>query len=235
MTLVVLTPTSAFGYGSTNLRSLEVSSSLVQPCSTLVVSGAAFQPGENVIIQFRGTEVADTTEVGTDGSFSYSVLVPSQVTPGYHTVAAIGSTGDSAVTTTFVNPGGCARLDLSPDVLKPGGTTIANGNGCAPGSNVTITIDSRLIASATADAQGAFSANVTPDKSFSGEQTVKATCGANQLATLLTLEVTSRVSTPEAGAATFAVFVLLGFVLLRGQITTRIRRRRPVTKGRAPN
>jgi hypothetical protein len=49
------------------------------------------------------------------------------------------------------------------------------------------------------------------------------------MAALLATVTTSTVSAPEGGAAIFGVFVLLGFVLLRGQFTshgTHRRRRR---------
>ncbi len=53
-----------------------------------------------------------------------------------------------------------------------------------------------------------------------------ATCGSTQLATLLSLVTTATVSAPEGGAGVFCVFVLLGAVLLRGQFTSNVTRRR---------
>jgi len=56
--------------------------------------------------------------------------------------------------------------------------------------------------------------------------TVTATCGAIQLATLLSIVTTSTASSPEGSAATFGVFVLLGLVLVRGQFSSNGTRRR---------
>jgi hypothetical protein len=227
--LLFFAPVAAFAYGPTNLTTLGLDSSLVQPCSTLIVSGAYFQPGETVTVGFSGTDLDQKAVVGSNGSFSFRFEVPSQVQPGFHTVVATGSTGDTAATGADVNSGGCARLLLAPAVLKPGGSTVASGDGCPPGSTVTVTVGHEPVASTTADDEGAFSTPISPGKSLTGQQPVDATCGPTQLSTTLSFVVTSTLTAPEAGAATFGVFVLLGFVLLRGQfLTLRRRRKRPV-------
>jgi hypothetical protein len=226
--LIVLffAPVAAFAYGPNNLTSIGLNSNLAQPCSTLIVSGAAFQPGETVTVLFSGTTLNEKAVVGSNGSFSFDFEVPSQAQPGFHTVVATGSTGDTASTGADVNSGGCARLLLAPNVLKPGGSTVASGDGCPPGSTVTVTVGGKPVASTTADDKGAFSTPISPGRSFTGRQTVAATCGPTQLSTVLSFVVTSTLTAPEAGAATFGVFVLLGFVLLRGQFMTLVRRRR---------
>jgi hypothetical protein len=94
---------------------------------------------------------------------------------------------------------------------------------------VILTIDGQQVGSTTTDSQGRFATTITPPERGAGQVTVTATCGSTQLATLLSLVVTSTVTSPEGGAAVFGVFILVGFVLLRGQITsngTRRRRRR---------
>jgi hypothetical protein len=94
---------------------------------------------------------------------------------------------------------------------------------------VVISIGGKTVGETTADSQGTFSTSITPPDLGAGLVTVTATCGSTQMTTLLAFVVTSTVTTPEGGAAVFGVFVLLGFVLLRGQLnsnSTRRRRRR---------
>ncbi len=233
--LLFFAPVSAFAYGPNNLTTLGLNSSLVQPCSTLIVSGAAFKPGETVTVEFSGTDLNEKALVESNGSFSFDFEVPSQAQPGFHTVVATGSTGDTAATGAVVNSGGCAHLLLAPAVLKPGGSTVASGDGCPPGSAVTVTVGDKPVASTTANDQGAFSTPISPGRSLTGQQKVTATCGPTELSTVLSFVVTSTLTAPEAGAATFGVFVLLGFVLLRGQFMTLVRRRRrPATDDLEP-
>jgi hypothetical protein len=117
-------------------------------------------------------------------------------------------------------------LVLTRATLIPGETTTANGVGCAPGSQVVIAVGGTTIAETTANSQGDFSALITPPDQGAARLTVTATCGSTQLATLLSLVSTATVSTPEGGAGVFCVFVLLGAVLLRGQFTSNVTRRR---------
>lgn len=115
---------------------------------------------------------------------------------------------------------------VNPTVV-PGEMTTANGVGCAAGSPVVLTLDGRQVADTVADAEGNFSAPISPPVGGVGSFTVIATCGTTQLTTLLSVVTSMKVSTPEGGTAVFGVFVLVGAVLLRGQyVGTKNRRRR---------
>jgi len=91
---------------------------------------------------------------------------------------------------------------------------------------VVVSIGGKTVGETTADSQGTFSTSITPPDLGAGLVTVTATCGSIQMATLLAFVVTSTVTAPEGGAAVFGVFVLLGFVLLRGQLSSNSTRRR---------
>ncbi len=128
-----------------------------------------------------------------------------------------------------VSPGRPSRhvLVLSRHALVPGQGLVLRGSGCAPGIEVPIFIDGRRVGSTTANSQGSFSAAVTPDQV--GQLTISATCGDKTFVSYATLVATSKALSPAGSSAVFGVFVLLGVVLLRGQITgggsTRRRRR----------
>lgn len=119
-------------------------------------------------------------------------------------------------------------LVLSHNALVPGESLVVRGSGCAPGIEVPIFIDGRRVGSTTANSQGSFSAAVTPDQV--GQLTITATCGDKTFTSVAMVVATSNASSPAGASAVFGVFVLLGVVLLRGQITgggsTRRRRRR---------
>jgi hypothetical protein len=130
---------------------------------------------------------------------------------------------------TLTPQGHPGTLSLSRSTVIPGEATTASGDGCAAGSPVTLSINGTTVGATTANDEGAFSASIKPPVAKAGQVTVTATCGSTTLATLLALVTTSTVSAPEGGAAIFGVFVLVGFVLLRGQFSsngTRRRRRR---------
>ena len=105
------------------------------------------------------------------------------------------------------------------------------GSGCAAGQPVVLSIAGKTVGRTTSNDQGEFSTSITPPNLGAGEVTVLATCGAVQVGTLLSTVITSQVTTPENGAAVFAVFVLLGFVLLRGQFNSNGTRRRRRSSG----
>jgi len=111
-------------------------------------------------------------------------------------------------------------------MVIPGESTTATGVGCVPGSQVVLAIGSTNVGYGTADSQGAFAVSFTPSSQLTGLRQVTATCGSLQLATLLAVVTTSTVSTPEGAAGVFGVFILLGAVLLRGQFTSNVTRRR---------
>ncbi len=117
---------------------------------------------------------------------------------------------------------------LSSKALVPGESLVLRGSGCAPGIEVPIFIDGRRVSSTTANSQGSFSAAVTPDQV--GQLTITAKCGAKTFVSFALVVATSKALSPAGSSAVFGVFVLLGVVLLRGQITgggsTRRRRRR---------
>jgi hypothetical protein len=119
-------------------------------------------------------------------------------------------------------------LVLSRNALVPGQSLVLRGSGCTPGIEVPIFIDGRRVGSTTANSQGSFSAAVTPDQV--GQLTITAKCGAKTFVSVALVVATSKALSPAGSSAVFGVFVLLGVVLLRGQITgggsTRRRRRR---------
>ena len=81
---------------------------------------------------------------------------------------------------------------VSPGDVVPGGSVTVSGSGCQPGETVTITLtqvaatkavgDSVVIATATTDANGAFTITfVVPEGTAVGSYTLTANCGGHQV------------------------------------------------------
>jgi uncharacterized repeat protein (TIGR01451 family) len=121
-----------------------------------------------------------------------------------------------------------AGLTLSPSSISPGGSTVVSGVGCPADTPVVIAIDGKTVGHSRSDGRGRFSTRITPPSTLKvGPHRVTATCGPVTLsATLNVVVTTSTNSIPEGAAAAFAVFVLLGVILLRGQFDTNASSRR---------
>lgn len=172
--------------------------------------------------------------VGGDGE----PLGPTPVITGPSTGAPVPPANPSGPTPVVVGPSTATSastvspsrhvLELSKKALVPGESLVLSGSGCAPGIEVPIFIDGRRVGSTKANSQGSFSAAVTPDQV--GQLKITATCGAKTFVSFALVVATSKALSPAGSSAVFGVFVLLGVVLLRGQITgggtTRRRRRR---------
>jgi hypothetical protein len=221
-------PTAAFAVTleAPNAVFVGTGASLVQPCSSTILTGIGFQSGESVTVTL-GTEALGTATADKTGSFSSSLTVPAGTTPGTYTLDSTGTTGYSSSTELTVGKQGCRVVTLlTHSTLVPGESTVVHGMGCVPESQVILTIAGKQVGQATANSQGAFSASVIPHGYKIGQETVTVSCGSRTFGVLLAVVATAVVRTPEGTTAVFGVFVLLGFVLLWGQFGTSASRRR---------
>jgi hypothetical protein len=220
-------PTAAFATSEApNAAFVGTGASVVQPCSSTILTGIGFQPSESVTVTL-GTETLGTATADKTGSFSSSLTVPAGTTPGTYTLDSTGTTGYSSSTELTVGKQGCRVVTLlTHSTLVPGESTVVHGMGCVPESQVILTIAGKQVGQATANSQGAFSASVIPHGYKIGQETVTVSCGSRTFGVLLAVVATAVVRTPEGTTAVFGVFVLLGFVLLWGQFGTSASRRR---------
>ena len=176
-----------------------------------------------------GGEPLGPTPVITGPSTGASVPPVPPANPLGRSPVTVRPSTSASTSTSTVSSGPLSRLVLSHNALVPGESLVLRGSGCAPGIEVPIFIDGRRVGSTTANSQGSFSAAVTPDQV--GQLTITAKCGDKTFVSVALVVATSKALSPAGSSpAVFGVFVLLGFVLLRGQITgggsTRRRRRR---------
>ena len=93
---------------------IALESSKVAAGKKLTISGSGYQPGETVTVDLRpkkGQAISvGTIEVGADGAFTDSVVVPKNAQPGKYTVAVSQADGDEATATVTVNRAGGGGL-----------------------------------------------------------------------------------------------------------------------------
>lgn len=119
-----------------------------------------------------------------------------------------------------------SRLHLQRGAVLPGQSTVVSGVGCPPGASVVIKIGGQTVRVTTASSQGAFSTSVIPPDRGTGRFAVTATCGTKQFSGSVSIVAPAAASAPEGVAAVFAVFILLGVVLVRGLLGSGVKRRR---------
>jgi hypothetical protein len=165
-------------------------------------------------------------KTGDDGRapFSYS-----RATIGTDTVTAEASVGTRAAMTSLshlwrtdvvVPPVAGTRLSLDRPSTLPGGTVVATGAGCAPGSDVALVVAGRNVATVTSGSEGSYTAPLNVPDLDIGRYTLTANCSESSARTMLDLvAVTSSSGAALPGAATaaavLAFFALLGGFFLR--------------------
>ncbi len=245
---------ASFGYGP-HAAAIAASAAISADGGSLTISGQNFLPDEAITLTLDGVIVGSARANGS-GSFSTSITIPSDTSPGKHSIIATGASGDSASTAITVEilpttpaphvagpttpaphvaasgsgPSAAKTLQVSRHTLVPGQPTVISGRGCAPGALVVVSIEGKEVELTRADSQGAFSASLAPPGGV-GQVTVTATCGSKKFVAVLTLVTTAKVSAPAGSVAAFGTFVLLGGLLVRGQFGTTSRRGRRKHRG----
>lgn len=104
---------------------LQTDKTVVRPGEPITVTGGGFARNSTVTITFD-TVVLGTTVTRSDGTFSTTVTIPANATPGRHTLAAVGTAPNGA----------SRRLTSSIEVLgttaQRGGILPRTGNGLTP-------------------------------------------------------------------------------------------------------
>lgn len=139
---------------------LSLSPSTVTAGGKVVIGGSGFVPGETVLLRLNGTLVASMVADGSGTFGGYVLTLPAGTAPGAYSVTAAGATSNAqasaALTVIATAPSATAALSLNPRAALRGSRVEASGVGFVPGELVLITVNSAVVASATADAGGAF-------------------------------------------------------------------------------
>ncbi len=159
----------------------------------VTVSGTGFEDDEDITIYFAGSKIDTTpTSVETDdlGSFSGIFIVPVKVRDTY-TVKASDGTNKHSVDFTIT-----AGTSLSSTTGNVDTELTVSGTGFIANGTVTIKYDETQIATATTDADGAFSTIFDIPASLHGDHTITASDGANVQQLTFTMESTAPPTPP---------------------------------------
>ena len=121
-----------------NATNLTVSDSTVVPGQKITVTGTGFAPGATVVITFESTPVTlATVAADSGGTFSAVVTIPTNATPGIHTIKATGAGADGGtlvlsaqVTVSGTSGGTLARTgsdNILPLLLVAAGLVLVGG------------------------------------------------------------------------------------------------------------
>ncbi|GEM_PF-6348206 len=169
--LIFTTP--AFANGSGSAPVVATNSDSTGPGGSLTVTGNNFYPGEEITLELYSDPVAiGQTNADSAGSFSIVVTIPTDATPGSHSIVANGSSGDSANTAIVVtgtndpvapNSGTTDPVVTTSSSPGPGGSLTVTGNNFRAGEEITVELysDPVAVGQTNADSTGSFSIVVT--------------------------------------------------------------------------
>ncbi|WP_336648696.1 ExeM/NucH family extracellular endonuclease [Microbacterium sp. MMO-10] len=201
----------------------------------LTLTGTDFEPGETLTLQLRdqgkkGTVIdLGTVKVGGDGSFTAAPVVPRSVKGGDYLVAATQADGDEATAAVTVVRGK-GQLKLGASSVAAGGTVTISGSGLEENEKVALELHSTPVSlgSATADADGAFTATVTiPAGTAAGQHHVVAILSdGSQISVEITVVAAGSGGGLALTGADSGSFLLLALVLLALGLGLVVARRR---------
>jgi subtilisin family serine protease len=172
------------------LRPLPNATGGTQPLSALNINCAApaggltvtITPGNKTLSLVDNGKLADLA--AGDGIYSASWT---PCTTGIYTFSYSNGATDSTTVTGLVP---CIRLQ--PPSGPPGSTTTVKGRGFSPNETVTITFDTTIVGTATANGTGTISQLITiPAGARRGQHAITATGATSQLATQAAFKVTT--------------------------------------------
>ncbi|MFI5269087.1 MAG: hypothetical protein ACHQ7M_17060, partial [Chloroflexota bacterium] len=156
------------------------------------VSGAGFVPGELVLITINSVVLASIAADAGGAFVNAGFTIPSNVGPGSVSVVAFGATSQrmaSTVLDVLAAPVAApARIAISPGSTVPGGSVTIEGSGFQGREIILIKVDSAIVLSPTADANGTFSVTYVARLGLGGH-TVVATGAASQRTVSTTLAI----------------------------------------------
>ncbi len=165
--------------------------------SQVSISGVGFGASKAITIKFDNTQVPLSRTTNSSGSFSAGTYAVPAAAWGIHTITATDSSGLSTTSEYEVHQ----SMTLSKSSVRAGETVSVTGNGFTENSQVSITMDNEVVASAMTSLNGAFTANFTMPPKGQGYPTISATdSSSNQAVAQFTLAPASITVNPASGA-----------------------------------
>lgn len=162
---------------------ISVPSGAVKPNATVRVTGAGFEPREQVTVTLSADpEVTVKVTADAAGAITATVRVPKKTADGSYPLRAVGEVSQTPAATSVLveKPGNGPKpkVVLSNGTARPGDVLTVEASGFGSGERVRIVLNSDpvLLATVTADAEGLLSTQVRiPSAVPAGAHTITAT------------------------------------------------------------
>ena len=168
--------------------SIELNVSEGQVGDTIIVTGANFGAGSNIILTIDGVAIPNigTVTAGNNGAFTAPFSIPT-VAGGAHTLAVSdGTTSKSAQFTVE------AKASMTPVIGNVGTQVTVSGDGFIASNTLTIKYAGTVVYTGMLPITGAFTgATFTVPASNGGANTVEITDGTNTIQLTFTMETTA--------------------------------------------
>lgn len=170
---------------------ISASPAVLLPGTATVIHGTGYLPGSTIhvsipvkLLSGASSTLTAVAVTNGQGAFSVKVSVPANVQGGTYTATARGSLSGRSARATLGVTKLAPSIVVAPSALAPGAQTTVTGFGFAAGSTITLSISGRALGTATTDATGHFSVQVTvPQDMPSGTTTLTAVSSSGVRAT----------------------------------------------------
>lgn len=122
-------------YGPTTGPSITVSPTVVAPGGTVTITCTGFDPGETVIIVLHTDPVTlGTATADPSGDVHTTVTIPTNTTPGQHTITVTGETSGLTLSATITVEGAVTAAAAPSSSLPFTGANVAATTGVGAGA-----------------------------------------------------------------------------------------------------
>ncbi len=147
--------------------------------STITVYGEGFNRSKYVDIYFGSTKIDDnnaavrTDRTNSAGSITYLLTVPATAAAGTYTITIEDESNDNITASANFTVALNSVITLSKNTGNVGDTVTAAGTNFSPSTTLTILFDNITVGTATTDASGNFTQQITIPAAVSGAHAIK--------------------------------------------------------------
>ena len=173
------------------------------PGANLAISGSGFAASSALVVTFNATTpliISGMTQTDANGSFSGTIIIPSDAAVGIHTITVTTGATSATATFTVTEPATTTPtpttgttfplgMDMEDDFV--GASISIASSGFIPNSSVTVAIDGVQVAEDNANESGFFIITFSLPSILHGEHTISASDGTNTATADFTVESTA--------------------------------------------
>ncbi len=141
--------------------------------STILVQGTGFDGRNHVDISINSTFIIKSGYTDSTGSFSQQITIPASLSTGTYTISAEDEDDDDIYATANFTIALNSVLTLSNSSGHVGDSVTVTGTNFSPSTTLSILFDNTAVGTATTDAGGNFTSQVSIPAAVCGAHTIK--------------------------------------------------------------